>query len=152
MSLELERAAIAKHFNDVGWDPAWGNREVYIAWPNKPFVTPNDHMFVVFNLVSRGTIRRSLGLSYFKRHLGTMQIDIYTPQDQGTKLSREMSDALELIYDTITLPLNDGEAVVFQTPSSRQLDPNVIRAANLDNNWDRYVVEAPYYRDIHVEK
>ena len=148
MSLELERAAISKHFLQYGWDENDGE----IAWPNKPFDTPANSMFCVFNLLDRGTLRRSLGLSFFKRHLGTMQIDIYTPQNVGTKRSREIADRLELLYDTMTLVLVDGEAVVFETPSSRQLDPNVIRAANLDNNWDRFLVEAPYYRDIHVEK
>jgi hypothetical protein len=29
---------------------------------------------------------------------------------------------------------------------------NEIRAQNLDDNWDRYMFEAPFYRDQLVEK
>jgi hypothetical protein len=29
---------------------------------------------------------------------------------------------------------------------------NEQRAANLEDNWDRFIFEAPYYRDQHVEK
>jgi hypothetical protein len=35
----------------------------------------------------------------------------------------------------------------FQTPTSHSMATNEVRAANLDDNWDRYVFEAPFYRD-----
>lgn len=147
MSRETERAAIGAHFASV-WDPADGP----IAWPNKPFDTPANSMFAVFNIVGRGTFRRSVGGSFFKRHEGTLQVDIYTPQDKGTRRSRIIADILENAYQDLLLVLSDGEAVKFGTPSSRVLDPNVIRASNLDDNWARFMFEAPYHRDQHVEK
>lgn len=148
MSRELERAAISKDFNDL-WDTS---QDGDIAWPNKPFQTPLNNRFVVFNLVDRGTVRRSLGRSFFKRNFGSMQIDLYTPQDKGTSRSKELIDMLEQHYEMLELPLADGEIIIFQTPSARTLDLNVIRATNLDDNWDRLVFDAPFYRDSHVEK
>lgn len=147
MSLELERAAVADKFLDV-----WQDQDGPIAWTNKEFVTPEVSMFCVFNIVDRGTLRRSIGWNFYKRRMATMQIDIYTPLDFGTKRSREIVDGLEVVYEMLELPLSDGEVLIFETPSSRVLDPNVIRAGNLDDNWDRYVFEAPYHRDQHVEK
>lgn len=148
MSRETERAAIADHFKDVGWLAADGD----VAWPNQPFKTPDNNLFCVFSLVERGTFRRSIGRRFFKRCEGTLQVDIYTPQNQGTKKSREITDRLEDIYEMLELPTSDGEMVIFGTPSTRVLDPNVVRATNLDDNWDRYMFEVPYHRDVHVEK
>jgi hypothetical protein len=109
-------------------------------------------MFVVFSIVDRGDVRLSLGWNYKKRRFGTIQVDIYTPQDEGTKVSREQADAWCLIYDMLELPTSDGEMMFFQTPTSHSMATNEVRAANLDDNWDRYVFEAPFYRDTQVEK
>jgi hypothetical protein len=147
VSRETERAALAAHFLSV-----WLESDGPIAWPNKPFTTPSGHMFAVYSIVSRGSVRMSLGRSFFKRHFNTLQVDIYTPQDLGTKRSREISDRLEDIYDSLVLVTPDGESLKFSTPTGRVLDPNVIRASNLDDNWDRFVFEAPYHRDQLVEK
>lgn len=147
MSRELERAAISGHFQGV-WNPADGP----IAWPNKPFSTPVNSGFAVFNIVERGTFRKSLGRSFFKRHENTLQIDIYVPIDVGTKPSRVIADRLEDIYQDLVLVLPNGQSVNFRTPSSRVLATNEQRAANLDDNWARYLFEAPYYRDQRVEK
>lgn len=148
MSRELERQEISKHLDTLWVESVDGP----IAWPNQQFETPANHRFAVFSLVDRGTIRRSLGRAFFKRSFGSMQIDLYTPQDKGTSRSKILVDYLELVYEMLELPLSDGEVVIFQTPSSKTLDPNVIRASNLDDNWDRIVFDAPYYRDSHVEK
>lgn len=147
MSRELERAAIAAHFKSV-WDAADGD----IAWPNKPFETPIKHRFCVFNIVDRGVIRRSLGFNFFKRYLGTLQIDIYVPQDEGTKISRQITDRLENIYEMLELPLSNGQVIIFETPTARTLALNEQRAANLEDNWDRFLFEAPFHRDHHVVK
>ncbi len=147
MSRESERTALAAHFQTL-----WDNDDGPIAWPNKPFETPNSQMFCVYSVVNRGTVRQSIGFDFFKRHMGTVQIDIYTPADHGTRRSREIAEILEDAYEMVTLSLTDGEAVVFETPSAKVLDPNVIRASNLDDNWDRFVFEAPYHRDQHVDR
>jgi hypothetical protein len=147
VSRELERQTISDHFLSA-WDPADG----VIAWPNKPFETPKKAQFAVFNIVDRGTVRKSLGVDYFKRYFGTMQIDIYVPQDLGTKPSRDIADKLEPIYDSLDLLMSNGQLLVFGTPTARTLALNEQRAANLEDNWDRLIFEAPYYRDQHVEK
>lgn len=148
MSRELERQAIATHFQDT-WNAADGP----IAWPNKHFDTPNNSSFCVFSILELGSFRRSLGINqFFKRHEGVLQIDIYVPQSHGTKPSREIADRLEPIYQDLLLRLPNGQALVFGTPSARTLAPNEQRAANLEDNWDRYVFEVRYHRDQLVEK
>lgn len=152
MSLELERAAVAKHFRNTGWQSGWGAVDTFVSFPNQEFTTPTNHFYCVFSIVDRGSVRRSLGRDFAKRRWATMQVDIYTPLDQGTKQSREMTDLWEEMYSLLELPLSDGEVVMFGDPTSKVLDPNVVRAANLDDNWDRYVFEAPYHRDYRISK
>ena len=141
MSRETEREAITTHFVSV-WNPADGR----VAYPNFDFETPKNEMFVVFSLVDRGTTRESLGSTYLKKMRGTLQLDIYSPADTGTAPSRIIAGRLEEIYDSLTLMTSDGELINFYTPSAAPLATNVQRAANLDDNWSRYVVECPYTR------
>lgn len=152
MSLELEDAAVKKYFREVAWDSSWGEVDTLVAWPNQPFNTPVDHFYCVFSIVDRGWVRMSLGRDFMKRRLASMQIDIYSPQDTGTRQAKIMTDLWEILYSMLEIPLADGETVVFGDPSARVLDPNVIRATNLEDNWDRYLFEAPYHRDYRVTK
>lgn len=149
MSRESERAAITAHFKSA-WEAAYP--AVPVAWPNVDFDTPAANPFVVFNLVDRGTARESVGLTYMKRHRGTLQLDIYTPAGAGTRASRLMADFLENLYDTLELSTTDGERVVFRTPSARDVGGNEARASNLEDNWHRIIVECPYDRQQRVVK
>jgi hypothetical protein len=148
MSRETERKTIMDHFK-LNWNPADGP----VAWPNIEFATPVNSAFAVVQIVEGGTYRRSIGYSqYLKRSAGTLQIDIFTPQGLGTRNSRLIGERLERVYDTLDLVTSDGEFLRFGTPRSRTLPVNEQRAANLDDNWDRYVVECPFYRDVVVTK
>lgn len=147
MSRESERELITAHFA-----AHWNNADGTIAWPNHEFTTPSNALFVVFNLVDRGTTRETIGRTYVKRSRGTLQVDIYTPSNAGIKKSREIAQRLEDVYDSLDLVTVDGETVNFYTPTSRQIADNEKRAANLDDNWDRYVVECPYTRQMIVSK
>jgi hypothetical protein len=147
VSRDTQRAACAAIFLSV-----WDETANPVAWPNKTFETPNKVMFAVFNIVDRGSTRMGLSRSFFKRHHATLQIDIYTPQDEGTKPSRLKAEMLEDLFQDLELLTSDGELLRFGTPFAHTLAPNEIRAVNVDDNWDRYVFEAPFYRDQHVEK
>jgi hypothetical protein len=148
VSRETERAAITGHFA-LNWNPADGP----VAYPNHEFTTPTNQMFAVLSIVESGTFRKSLGYAqYLKRSRGILQVDIYTPLGLGTKKSRLIGERLERVYDTFDMVTSDGERICFETPSSRTLPLNEQRAANLDDNWDRYVFQAPFYRDIIVTK
>lgn len=148
MSRETERKLIMTHFK-LNWDPADGP----VAYPNVEFDTPVNSKFAVVHIVEGGTFRKSLGYSqYLKRSVASLQIDIYTPAGAGTKASRLIGERLERIYDSLDLVTTDGERVCFQTPSGRTLPINEQRASNLEDNWDRYVVECPFFRDVVVTK
>ena len=148
MSRETERKLIMDHFK-MNWNPADGP----VAYPNIEFDTPTNSMFAVVHIVEGGTFRKSIGYSqYLKRSNGTLQIDIYSPIGQGTKAARLIGERLERVYDTLDLVTSDGERVCFQTPTSRTVPINEQRASNLEDNWDRYVVECPFFRDIVVTK
>lgn len=149
MSRETERAAITAHFKQA-WEAAYPG--VPVAWPNIDFATPDNSQFVVFNLVDRGTTRETLGRTYVKRHRGTLQLDIYTPGGQGTRESRLMADYLEALYDSLDLVTSDGQGVSFRTPSARPIAGNEARASNLEDNWDRIIVECPYDRQEVVSR
>lgn len=148
MSRETERNKIIKFF-ELNWNPSDGT----VAYPNIEFTTPENQMFAVVNIVEGGTVRKSIGYSqYRKRSMGTLQVDIYTPIGLGTKKSRLIGERLERVFDTIDLATTDGELITFGTPRSRTVPLNEQRASNLEDNWDRYVVECPFYRDIDVAK
>lgn len=148
MSRETERRAIMDFFK-LNWDSADGP----VAYPNIEFTTPENQLFAVVNIVEGGTFRKSIGyMQYLKRATGTLQIDIYTPLGQGTKPSRIIAERLERVFDTVDINLTDGEFVRFGTPQSRTIPINEQRASNLEDNWGRYVVECPFYRDVVVTK
>lgn len=148
MSRETERNAIMNFFK-LNWDPADGP----VAYPNIEFTTPKNSKFVVVNIVEGNTTRKSIGYAqYLKRSTGRLQIDIYTPIGEGTKPSRVIGERLERVFDTIDINLSDGEWVRFGTPQSRTIPINEQRASNLEDNWERYVVECPFYRDVVVTK
>lgn len=146
MSRELERSVVTEYFRAT-WN---ANYSYAVAWPNHEFDTPVNSIFVVFNLVDRGTMRETLGRTYLKRHRGTIQVDIYVPQGLGTKTARQIADFLENQFDSVDLPMGDGSYIFFRTPTSREIPANVQRAANLDDNWYRYMVELPYDRQETV--
>lgn len=147
MSREIEREVVIQHFLSV-----WQTADGPVALPNQTFNTPLDKFFADVKIVERGTFRMSLGATFYKRHNSTLQVDLYTPFSQGTKLSRTIADRLEVVYEELLINLPGGEFVKFGTPSARRLAQNRERAENLNDNWDRYVFEAPYYRDQRVEK
>lgn len=148
MSRETERKAVIDFFK-LNWNPADGP----VAYPNIEFSTPENQQFAVVHIVETGTFRKSIGYSqYLKRSSATLQIDIFTPLGQGTKPSRLIGERLERVFDTIDLVTSDGEFLRFGTPSSRTVAINEQRASNLEDNWHRYVVECPFYRDITVTK
>jgi hypothetical protein len=133
----------------LNWNPADGE----VAYPNIEFSTPENALFAVVNIVEGVTVRRSIGYSqYRKRITGTLQIDIYTPSGMGTSKSRLIGERLERVFDTVDIVTTDGEVIKFQTPSSRTVAINEQRAANLEDNWERYVVECPFFRDVDVTK
>lgn len=151
MSRNLERKAVTDHFLNF-WETLEGTEEWPVALPNLEFTTPTNSMFAVVSIVGRGSFRQALGTTFPKRHLSTLQIDIYTPSGRGTKQSRILADALEQEYQDLVINLSDGESLKFGTPTSRTLAMNEQRASNLEDNWDRYMVEAPFYRDQIVIK
>lgn len=141
MSRETERVLLMAHFEQT-WDSADGP----VAYPNHEFKTPKDSLFAVVSIVDRGSSRESLGQTYYKKHRGTLQVDIYTPLNRGIRPARVIADRLESVYDSLELVTSDSQRVSFYTPTAREIGGNEARAANLEDNWSRYVVEFPFIR------
>lgn len=147
MSRETERLLLITHFQQT-----WDVNDGPVAYPNHEFRTPKDSLFAAVSIVDRGTTRESLGQTYYKKHRGTLQIDIYTPLNRGIAPARIIVDRLEAVYDSLDLVTSDGERVSFYTPTAREIAGNEQRAANLEDNWSRYILECPYTRhDIFVK-
>ncbi len=147
MSRETERQLVTGEFKAF-----WDTTGLPAAYPNKDFVTPDNSMFGVMNLVDRGSSRESIGRHYLKRHRGTLQIDIYIPGSEGTAKGRVLADRIEARFDSLDLVTTDGEPVSFRTTSAREVGGNEARAGNLDDNWSRYIVECPYDRTEIIER
>ena len=148
MSREHERQTVIAHFLSV-----WLTADGEVAIMNQPFTTPLNELFADVKIVETGTFRKSLGRTFIKRHNGVLQVDLYSPFGTGVAKSRQIADRLEDVYEELILPVpGTVESIKFGTPSSSRLATNVQRAENLDDNWDRYTFQAPYYRDQYVEK
>lgn len=122
-----------------------------VAYPNAKFTPPANARWASVEIVTLSTERASLSRDFFKRTTGILQFDLYVPEGLGTKEAREVADFLEDFFQDLVVPCG-SDVIVFETPRSKTLPTNVVRAENLDDNWYRYVVECPFRRDSRVIK
>jgi hypothetical protein len=140
MSRETERLLLLSHAKSF-WLPAWGP----VSWPNADFSPPANARWASLRLMEYGSERINIGRPKKQRHYGSVQIDLYSPKNTGTKEAREITDAIEAIYDELILRTADGEPVEFQTPASHDLSGSGSEDGTADS-WYRRVVDSPFYR------
>ena len=89
MSTEATRAVLSQAFADLfaAQYPA-----VPLSFENRKFSQQAQEPFVDFNIVQTGRERKNIGTNRFVRTKSMVVIEIYVPEDSGTKTLYEMSD------------------------------------------------------------
>lgn len=125
-------AEIRKFFND-----AW-NGATPIAWPDLKFPIPDRENWVRFDCAENDGQQVSMGSpgSNRFRHYGIVTIQVFQPQDQGSKEARQLAtDALGVFMGAVT-----ANGVYFQDVQGRQI-------GNDGNGFYQINVLASFYYD-----
>lgn len=148
MGRESERSTVSSAIL-AGWKPEFGPT----AWPNQPFVAPPGARWAQITILTYSTDRISLGRENFlKRTIGSVQIDLFCPQDQGASGNKSISDYLEDHFEDRIFIISPQEKIEFGTPESRETTGVQERQEGTNDNWFRTVVDIPFQRDVQVIK
>jgi hypothetical protein len=125
MSFESERIAIENHFEEF-WN------ETPIAWENVAFSAPNNSAWVRLTILNGSSNYRTI--TGLKRHLGVIDVQIFTPINTGTNQGREYADTIGTIFE--------GKKF-----SDVVCDIASINTIGADSVWHQINVTIPYWRD-----
>ena len=125
MSFENERIAIENHFEEF-WN------ETPIAWENVAFDTPNNSAWVRLTILNGSSNYRTI--TGLKRHLGIIDVQIFTKKDTGSSVGREYADTIGTIFE--------GKKF-----SDVVCDIASINTIGADSIWHQINVSIPYWRD-----
>lgn len=117
MNFIQAEAEIRKFFKD-GWIAA-GNNAARIAWPDVKFTIPEGESWVRFNCAENDGAQVSMGNPGANRfrHYGIVTIQVFQPQDQGSKEARQLAtDALGVFMGAQTT-----NGVIFYNVLGRQI-------------------------------
>ena len=135
-NFEDERRAIEQRFQD--------NFTTYpVKYENVPFTQPEGNPWVALTILSGGGEIGSLGTgmtSRLERFSGIIQIDIYTPEDDGTKTAREAADTIAAIFDVVQFEAGSSGKITTRVPSYSTM--------GVQNGWHHSVVSVAYHRTI----
>lgn len=105
MSLEAARA----HFADVV-TTAWAARypSVPIEYENRKFDQPVPSPWMDFNIMETDRKRKNIGVSRFVRSMGMLVLELYVPEDSGTRELFEMGDYIGTALEEQNHPLGNS--------------------------------------------
>lgn len=133
MSFEDERVAIEGRF-------AANYSNTVIKYENIPFTEPVDTAWVTLTILSGGGNVDSIGTgdSRLERFSGVIQIDIYVPEDGGTKTARDIADLVHAIFDNVQFSSGSSGTITTRVPSYSTL--------GIEGGWHHSVVSVAYHR------
>lgn len=131
MSFEDTRKAIEGRLGDN-----WSTTP--IKFENVPFKETKDPYVALFILDGEGQ-QISLGTPAVRRWPSVIKIQIFVPQDTGTKLARTYADSLGTIFDRAQFSSGNSGTITCRIPS--------ITHVGITNGWDQVNVTIPLKRD-----
>lgn len=147
MIVESDRVAIVTFLTSI-WQPSWGG----IAWPNDNFKIPDAQRWATVAWIESTSDRASLGNDFLVRTYGYLQIDLYEPDQGGTKQQLLIAEEIHNAFLEYVLPTGSGPALEFGVPNSRIPAPNEVRASNLEDNWSRLTISIPFVKNVGFVK
>ena len=110
-----------------------------IMYENVVFNQPTTG-WVSFMILPTGGDRISIGTTVKNyRYLGTLQIDIYVPEDTGSDACRAHADTIESIFRDQQFSAGDSGTITCRTPA--------FITGGVTNGYLRGIVSIPWQRD-----
>lgn len=131
MSWEAERNAIESRLA-ANWTTT------PIRYENVPFRETVGPYIALFILDGEGE-QISLGTPALRRWPGVIKIQVFVPQDTGTKLARTYADILGILFDRAQFSSGNSGTIRCRVPS--------ILHVGVTNGWDQINVTIPFVRD-----
>ena len=110
-----------------------------VRFDNLPFDQPHDAGFVALSIRAGQARQVSTGPRPLHRHTGTIQLDIFVPEDSGTQVSRAHADSLAAIFRGARFAAGDSGTITCRTP---RIDTPGVR-----DGWHLISLRIPYQRD-----
>lgn len=93
-----------------------------VEYENVAFQPPANAVWCRFSILSSERADAAIGVA-FKRNVGVVMLQIFTPKDGGTKAANEATDKLASILDNASIAPGSGD-IQFQTVSQRTVGLN----------------------------
>jgi hypothetical protein len=133
LTFELERQAIEERFNT-------NHTSTPIQYENVKFEQPDEASWVALTLLPGNANQVSVGTTrHVKRFSGIIQVDIFTVEDTGTKIARDLADSISAIFDSVQFSLGSSGLITTRVPEYTTL--------GVENGWYHAVVSVAYHRD-----
>lgn len=135
MSIETQRAKLFDVVNNL---MAANFPDIPVHWPNRKFDQP-DSTFAWVHIVLGEQQTTNLGDEKVFRHISVLQIDLFTPEDTGTKEIGEVADLLARNLREREYQLSDGCRLLVKPP--QMATPSAARG------FSRITLRFPLWRD-----
>lgn len=112
---------------------------VPVAYPNQPFVQPDNAPFVALRLKEGDSFPTTMGTAVNDRCTGVVQMDVYVPVESGTLLGLQIGEFCKTIFRRYSVTLDDNSKLYFRIPNISYIGDQNGRAA--------FCVKVDYYRD-----
>jgi hypothetical protein len=130
MSFEATRVAIESRVQ-TNWTTT------PIKFENVPFKETKDAYVALFILEGEGQ-QVSLGTPATRRWPGVIIIQVFVPEDSGTKLAKTYADALAAIFDRVQFSSGNSGTISCRIPS--------VETVGAKDGWHQTNVTVPFKR------
>jgi hypothetical protein len=113
---------------------------ISVWYPNRPFIQPTGQHWIKVCFLGGEGIQTNLGDRPFERYVGILQLEVMSPEDNGSKLSSDILDFLGKIFSRQQFYTDQNNVVTFKVPTYMLSD-------NIVNNYVKQIVRIPFRRN-----
>lgn len=139
MGFVAERQAIEEKIKTSSAASAWGVDPKYIGFPNSPIEDPAEKLHVKVNFINGDEEDVEIGKPTLRRYQNVLMIQIFQPQNTGTREALSIADFVEAAFRDLVLTAGAGK-IRFYTPKIRDLGDE-------EEGYYQVNVECPYKLD-----
>lgn len=139
MGFAAERQAIEEKIKLSSAGGTWGLDPKYIGFPNSPIEDPGQNLHIKVNFVNGDEEDIEIGRPTLRRYINVLMIQIFQPQNTGTRQALAIADIVEATFRDLVLTAGAGK-IRFYTPKVRDLGDE-------EEGYYQINVECPYKLD-----
>lgn len=128
MSLDADNLAIEARF-----ETQWA-LTTPVAYMNVEFTPPRDAPWVRLTVLPGGEGQIELGNPSLDRHVGLIDVSVFTPEGSGTKQARELAEQAAAIFRKANF-----SGILCRNPD--------VTTVGIIDGWMQLAVRIPYQRD-----